>query len=202
MLNIKCLVMIKIAIFASGFGTNASNIITYFKDNLDICVSGIYTDNPDAKVISLAIANNISFFLFSKEDLNNPAIVLDDLQKNGINFIILAGFLRLIPNFILKNFQNRIINIHPSLLPAYGGQGMFGDNVHRAVLANAEKQSGITIHYVSEKYDEGAIILQKTCLVFSTDTVNSLAKRVHTLEYDYYPTTIESLCNDLLSSLK
>ena len=186
--------MNKIAIFASGNGTNAENIIKYFKNNKTVEVALVCTNNPKAKVIQRASNLNINSFIFNKKELSNNSIVLDKLKENKINFIVLAGFMLLIPSTIIEYFPNRIINIHPALLPKYGGKGMYGDNVHKAVLTNNESETGITIHYVNEKYDEGDIIFQIKCNVDpSTDSINDVANKVHLFEYKYYPRIIEQL---------
>lgn len=188
---------INIAIFASGSGTNAENIANYFKNHNSINVSLILTNNPKAYVIERAKKLHIPYVIFRKSDLYNGK-VLRILKENNIHFIVLAGFLLLIPKEIIKEYPNKIVNIHPALLPKYGGKGMYGDNVHKAVLENKEKVSGITIHYVNEKYDEGQIIFQAECQVSDNDTVETLAQKIHQLEYKFYPQIIENVINSNL----
>ncbi|MEA3495408.1 MAG: phosphoribosylglycinamide formyltransferase [Bacteroidota bacterium] len=191
--------MNKIAIFASGNGTNAENIIKYFKNNKAVEVALVCTNNPKAKVIQRASNLNTNSFIFHKKELSDSSIVLDKLKENKIDFIVLAGFMLLIPSTIIEYFPNRIINIHPALLPKYGGKGMYGDNVHKAVLTNNESETGITIHYVNEKYDEGDIIFQIKCNVDpSNDSINDVANKVHLFEYKYYPKIIEQLLTKFL----
>ncbi|MEM9894824.1 MAG: phosphoribosylglycinamide formyltransferase [Bacteroidota bacterium] len=178
-----------LAIFASGNGTNAENICKFFASRNEIITRRIYCNRDDAFVLERAKRLEVDHLVFSKSEFQQPRF-LSELAD--IDYIVLAGFLLLIPNYLVKAFSGRIINIHPSLLPKFGGKGMFGDHVHKAVLANGEKESGITVHEVNENYDEGAIILQEKCVVKPTDSVETLAKRVHQLEYDFYPKTIES----------
>lgn len=191
---------IKIAIFASGNGSNAENIIKYFKDHDKISVELVLTNNPNAYVIERAKNNNVKCIIFNKYDLYYSDNVLNILKENNIDFIVLAGFLWLIPESIIKNYPQKIINIHPALLPKYGGKGMYGMNVHKAVIENKEKESGITIHYVNEKYDEGDIIFQKKVEVSSSDTPETLANKIHELEYQYYPVIIENLINSIFKT--
>lgn len=182
--------MKKLAIFASGNGSNAENIAVFFKNNQQIKVELFLTNNPYAFVIQRAQSLNIPIVVFDTEDLKSGKVnnLLADLK---IDYIILAGFLWLVPNDIVKSFPKRIINIHPALLPKYGGKGMYGDNVHKTVLENKETESGITIHFVNEKYDEGNIIFQQKCIVAADDNIETLAKKVHALEYQFYPIIIE-----------
>jgi len=191
---------IKIAIFASGNGSNAENIIKYFKNHEKISVELVLTNNPNAYVIERAKNNNVKCLIFNKYDLYTSDNVLNILKENNIDFIVLAGFLWLIPESIIKNYPKKIINIHPALLPKYGGKGMYGMNVHKAVIENKEKESGITIHYVNEKYDEGDIIFQEKIEVLPSDTPESLANKVHELEYKYYPVIIENVINSLFQT--
>lgn len=186
----------KLAIFASGSGTNAENIIQYFSNHAHIAIRKVYTNKAEAGVIKRARSLNVQVKSFSKAEFKNPDGLLADLQREQIDIIILAGFLWLIPGHFLKAYPNRIINIHPSLLPAFGGKGMYGDAVHRAVISNGEWRSGITIHLVNDAYDEGAIIFQKPLLVYSNDTPDSLASRIHSLEYNYYPKVIEKFIKE------
>jgi phosphoribosylglycinamide formyltransferase-1 len=185
--------MRNIAIFASGSGTNAENIIKYFSNKKSAKVTLILSNRREAFVLKRAEAHNINAVFFERSDFYTSGKVLDLLTTNKIDFIVLAGFLWLVPENILKGFEGRIVNIHPALLPGYGGKGMFGEKVHQAVIANRESESGITIHYVNRFYDEGNIIFQAICKVESSDTPDSLASKVHTLEYEYYPKVIENL---------
>lgn len=189
--------MKKLAIFASGSGSNAENIILFFAKNPKISVKSVFCNVPDAYVLERAKKHHIPAFVFNREEIRNPENVLKQLKEQGIDFIILAGFLWLIPSCITAAFPNRIINIHPALLPAYGGKGMYGAKVHEAVIAAGEKESGITIHYVNDRYDEGAIIFQARCAITPDDTADTLAAKVHALEYEYFPTTINNVINGI-----
>ena len=183
--------MKKIAIFASGSGSNAENIVEYFNQNPEICVKMILCNVPDAYVLERAQKHNLPAIIFNREELRNPEKILRRLQQEEIDFIVLAGFLWLMPNCIVAAFPNRIVNIHPALLPAYGRKGMYGHHVHEAVIAAGEKESGITIHYVNNHYDEGSPIFQAKCPVLPDDTPDDLAARVHELEYAHFPRVIE-----------
>ena len=183
--------MKKIAIFASGSGSNAENIIQYFAQKPQFCVKSVFCNVPDAYVLERAKKYRIPTFVFNREEFRNPDKVFRQLQEQEIDFIVLAGFLWLMPSFITAAWPNKIVNIHPALLPAYGGKGMYGHYVHEAVIAAGEKESGITIHYVNDHYDQGAIIFQAKCPVLPTDTPDDLAARVHELEYRYFPEIIE-----------
>ena len=182
--------MKKIAIFASGSGSNAENIIQYFAQKPQFCVKSVFCNVPDAYVLERAKKYRIPSFVFNREEFRNPDKVFRQLQEQEIDFIVLAGFLWLMPSFITAAWPNKIVNIHPALLPAYGGKGMYGPHVHEAVIAAGEKESGITIHYVNDHYDQGAIIFQAKCPVLPTDTPDDLAARVHELEYRYFPQII------------
>jgi phosphoribosylglycinamide formyltransferase-1 len=182
-----------IAIFASGNGTNAQAIIDHFKNHPNIKVALIVTNNKTAGVIQIAKANRIPFDIISSAELKDEETVLDILDLYQIDLIVLAGFLLLIPSYLVKAYDHKIINIHPSLLPKYGGKGMYGSKVHEAVLQNNETETGITIHYVSEKYDEGEYIFQEKCHVEQSETTETLATKVHALEYKHYPAVINSL---------
>lgn len=182
--------MEKIAIFASGSGTNAENIIQFFSKSSTIKVALIVTNNPNAFVLERAKKLGVKSFIFNKSDFSESNKILQKLHENDINWIVLAGFLLKIPEKIIKSYPKKIINIHPALLPKFGGKGMFGNNVHQAVINNNEKESGITIHYVNDHYDEGEIIFQAKCDVTSVDTPSSLAKKIHSLEYEHFPAII------------
>lgn len=184
--------LINIAIFASGTGSNAQKIIDYFKNSKQIKISLIVCNNPVAGVLKIAASKNIPVLLIEKEKFRSTGYV-EEILKQHINFIVLAGFLWKIPPVLINAFDEKIINIHPALLPAYGGKGMYGNAVHAAVIAAKEKQSGITIHYVDEKYDHGKIIFQTTCPVDENETADSLAKKIHALEHAHYTEEIEKL---------
>lgn len=181
----------RIAIFASGSGSNAQNIIEYFADNENIIVDSVWTNNPSAYVLERAKKCGIDSFIFSREEFKSTLFVVEKLKNRNINLIVLAGFLWLIPSNLIQNF--RIINIHPALLPKYGGKGMYGMNVHQAVVENKEIESGISIHFVNEKYDEGEIIFQAVCPVLPSDSPEDVAEKVHQLEYKHFPEVIEKV---------
>ncbi len=189
--------MIRIAIFASGSGSNAENIVRYFSGSNYIQIQRIYTNNPKAGVIDRANKRNIPSEVFSKVNLEEPNNLLSKLEAEKIDFIVLAGFLLLIPLEIIEKFKGRIINIHPALLPLYGGKGFYGENVHKAVISSGTIISGITVHYVNEKFDEGGIIFQAACHVNKNETPNSLAIKIHKLEYSYFPVVIDKLIRNL-----
>ncbi|CCZ80894.1 phosphoribosylglycinamide formyltransferase [Odoribacter laneus] len=191
--------MKKIAIFASGSGSNAENIIQYFLSKPEISVDSVFCNVAEAYVLKRAEKYNIPTFLFNREDLKNQEKVLQILQERQIDFIVLAGFLWLMPSFIVSAFPNRIINIHPALLPHHGGKGMYGMKVHEAVIAAGEKESGITIHYINNQYDKGDPIFQARCPVEAGETPESLAKKVHALEYAHFPRVIEEILQNLKS---
>ncbi|MEG1553900.1 MAG: phosphoribosylglycinamide formyltransferase [Rikenellaceae bacterium] len=186
--------MKNIAIFASGAGSNAENIITSFSDFKSIKVSLILCNNLSAGVIERAKRLNVPCVVFNRDEFKNGRV--EEILKNyKIDFIVLAGFLWLVPKSIISLYEKKIINIHPALLPKYGGKGMYGDRVHEAVYEAKEKQSGITIHYVNENFDDGDIIFQATVLISDTDTANDIANKVHALEYKYFP---EIIANTIL----
>jgi phosphoribosylglycinamide formyltransferase-1 len=195
---------IPIAIFASGNGTNAENIISHLKtiSNLPISVSLIVTDKENAGIHEVAYKNNIPIFVIPKSDINVGAEILTHLKKYQIEFIVLAGYLKKVPINILQAYERNVINIHPALLPKYGGKGMYGKHVHETVLANKEIESGITIHYVDEIYDNGEIILQEKCNVLSTDTPETLAEKIHQLEYVHYPKVIADILKSKMNVKK
>ncbi|HXB11496.1 MAG TPA: phosphoribosylglycinamide formyltransferase [Bacteroidia bacterium] len=184
--------MIRLAIFASGEGTNAQSFIDYFKSSKEVVISLIVSGNSSAKVLERAANAGISSVVIDKDSFYNSNKVVDLIREKA-DFIVLAGFMWIIPENIIKAFPNKIVNIHPALLPKYGGKGMYGNKVHEAVIANHEKNSGITIHYVNEKYDEGKIIFQKECEVLTNDSPLTLAARVHELEHKYYPIAVEKM---------
>lgn len=182
----------KIALFASGAGTNAARIIEKFRDHAAIKVALVVCNKQRAGVVGVAEKNNIPVLFIEQERFSSDAY-LEALKKAGIDFIVLAGFLWKIPSSLIAAFPNAIINIHPALLPKYGGKGMYGLRVHQAVIDNHETESGITIHYVDEVYDNGDIIFQEKCEVLPTDTATSLAERVALLEHNYYSEIIERM---------
>ncbi|WP_336617047.1 phosphoribosylglycinamide formyltransferase [Bacteroides acidifaciens] len=185
-----------IAIFASGSGSNAENIIRYFQKSGSAQVSLVLSNKSDAYVLERAHRLEVPCSVFPKEDWIAGDEILAVLQEARIDFIVLAGFLFRVPDLLLHAYPYKIINIHPALLPKYGGKGMYGDRVHQAVVAAGEKESGITIHYINEHYDEGDIIFQATCAVLPTDSPDDVAKKVHALEYEHFPLVIEKLLNE------
>jgi formyltetrahydrofolate-dependent phosphoribosylglycinamide formyltransferase len=188
---------INIAIFASGAGSNAQRIIDHFRHSSSARISLIVCNKKKAGVLQIAEKENIPSLVIEKEKFFSGNSYLDELASRKIGFIVLAGFLWKVPDVIIRAFPKRIVNIHPALLPAYGGQGMYGNHVHEAVLGAREKESGITIHYVDERYDNGDIILQLKCSVLDGDTPESLAHRIHELEHANYPVVIEELVKKL-----
>jgi phosphoribosylglycinamide formyltransferase-1 len=188
--------MKRIVIFASGSGSNAQQITEYFSASDIARVVGIFTNRKDAFVLQRAKNLNIPAVVFDRADFYENNAIRKQLSDINPDLIVLAGFLWKVPEEIVSDFPKRIINIHPALLPKYGGKGMYGENVHRAVIENREKMSGITIHYVNENYDEGAIIVQAKCEVKENDTPQTLAERIHALEHEYFPKTIEQILSE------
>ncbi len=184
---------VSLVLFASGNGSNVLNIINYFKSIPEINVSAVFCNNKDAKVIAKSKKEGIEVFVFNKKELAEKDTVLDKLRYYSTDFIVLAGFLLKIPDKIINTYPNRILNIHPALLPKYGGKGMYGMHVHRAVVENCEPESGISIHYVNEHYDEGAIIFQAKCQVLKTDTAEDVAAKIHDLEMQHFPEVIHGV---------
>ncbi len=187
--------MSRVAVFASGSGSNVENIVKYFSGRLSSDDFSIYCNNKNAFVINRAKELGIKITLFSREDFYNTDIIVDQLKDEGCEIVVLAGFLWLIPDNLVNAYKGKIINIHPALLPKYGGKGMYGKKVHEAVVANKEKESGITIHYVDSNYDEGKVIFQAKCEVTEDDSASDVEDKVHELEYKYYPKVIEQLLN-------
>ncbi len=179
-----------IAIFASGSGSNAERIVEYFSDSKEINVKLFLCNNPEAGVIQRAERLNIPLVMFNRQQFKSGEVV-DILKENQIDWVILAGFLWLVPKNVVEAFPNKIINIHPALLPKFGGKGMYGHFVHEAVVENKETESGITIHLVNEHYDEGAIIFQASYPVVPTDTPEDVAKKGQVLEHKHFPEVIE-----------
>jgi len=184
--------MKRIVIFASGSGTNAENIIKHFQRSTVITVVQVLSNKKDAKVLERVNRLNIKHIHFNRQDFYDSDTILD-LVKEQADFIILAGFLWKVPEAIIRSFPNKIINIHPALLPKFGGKGMYGMRVHQSIIDQKEKETGITIHYVNENYDEGAIIFQKKVSVSKDDTPETVAHKVHQLEYEYFPKIIEKV---------
>ena len=185
----------RIIIFASGAGSNAQKIIDYFKEKKSAEIVLITSNNPKAGVIEIAAKENIPVLLIEKNQFKESGY-LEKIKKINPDLIILAGFLWKIPQVLIQNFPRKIINIHPALLPAYGGKGMYGNAVHAAVIAAGEKESGITIHYVDEKYDHGETIFQAKCTLAKNENAESLAEKIHQLEHEYYPRTIDQLLKE------
>lgn len=184
--------MKKIVIFASGSGSNAEKIIKHFDKKSNVNVIEIITNNPNAKVLEIAKKYLIPTKIISKQDLEQQQLV-DYLLNLQLNLIVLAGFLLKIPKLMVQNFPNKIINIHPALLPKYGGKGMYGMNIHNAILENKESQTGITIHYINENYDEGTYIFQKAIPIENCKTAEEIAKKVLQLEHLYFSQVIEEI---------
>lgn len=181
----------RIAIFASGTGSNAINLIHHFKNHASIEVGFVLSNKKDAPVLASAKELGIEVLYHSNADVSNGAFLVKLCKSHKIDWVILAGYLRLIPTQLIQAFDNKIINLHPSLLPKYGGKGMHGVHVHEAVMINNEIESGITIHFVNEEFDKGRVIAQFTCSISDKDSVASLAQKIHVLEQSYLPTVIE-----------
>ncbi|WP_293049682.1 phosphoribosylglycinamide formyltransferase [Paludibacter sp.] len=197
-IKILFFLMVNIAIFASGSGSNAENIVRYFESHPCISVSLILTNKADAYVLERAKKLNIPAMIFSKTEMNESDSLLNLLIEKKIDWLILAGFLLKVPDNLIAAFPDRILNIHPALLPKHGGKGMYGSRVHEAVVAAGEKESGITIHYVNNHYDEGQIAFQATCPVLPSDSAEDVANKVHALEYEHFPKVIEKIISDSL----
>lgn len=187
--------MKKIVVFASGSGTNAENIIKYFKQTEIAKVVSVFTNNAEAKVIERAKNHQIPVEIFSKNELLERN-VLQKIEKIDPDLIILAGFLLKFPENIIEKYPNKIINIHPALLPNYGGKGMYGMHIHRAIINNKEKETGISIHYVNENYDEGGIIFQQNIALTDEDTPETVAEKIHELEQKHFPEIIHKILEE------
>lgn len=187
-----------LAIFASGSGTNAEAIILHFQNNESTEVSLIVTNKKDAGVIEIAKKHYIPVLVITKFQMSVPEMLMGILEKHSVNWIILAGFLLMIPEYLVKAFKNKMVNIHPALLPKFGGKGMYGKKVHSTVLEKGETESGITIHFVTEEYDEGKIIFQAETKIEKGETIESLERKIHQLEHKHYPVIIEKLVNNEL----
>jgi phosphoribosylglycinamide formyltransferase 1 len=195
--EIKAQMMKRLAIFASGNGSNAQAIAEYFSENSEACVVLILTNRKDAYVIERAKALNIPVRVFNREDFYQTEGITQLLIDEQIDMVVLAGFLWLLPPSLIQAFPDRIINIHPALLPKYGGKGMYGDKVHTAVIEAGDKESGISIHYVNEHYDQGQVIFQARCKVEANDTPDSLAAKIHKLEYTHFAAIIHQVLKTL-----
>lgn len=180
-----------IAVFASGAGTNARKLIDYFRGSSIAEISLVISGNKNAGVIGIANEAGIPYAILSKENFYETSYLLQVLAERKIDYIVLAGFLWLIPQYLIKEFSGRIVNIHPALLPKFGGKGMYGMNVHRSVKESGETKTGITIHYIDEKYDEGEIIFQAECSIEAADTPEDIAAKVHQLEHLHFPEIVE-----------
>lgn len=187
-----------IAIFASGSGTNAENIIRHFQNDDSVRVKLVVSNKQDAYVLQRATNLGVACAVFSKEHWGSGQPILELLKQHSIDFIVLAGFLLRVPDAFLHVYSHKIINIHPALLPKFGGKGMYGDRVHEAVVAAGETESGITIHYINEHYDEGDVVFQATCPVLPADSAADVAKKVHALEYEHFPVVIRQLVVELV----
>jgi phosphoribosylglycinamide formyltransferase-1 len=186
-------IMKKVVLFASGNGTNVERIAEYFAESPRVEVSMVFTNNPRAGVLKRALKAGLPSLVFSRDDFYRTSKIIDRLKEINPDLIVLAGFLWLVPDELIKAFPRKIINIHPALLPKYGGKGMYGGYVHQAVIGNGEKESGITIHYVNEKYDDGQIIFQSSFKLSENETPQSLAEKIHRQEYEHFPKVIERL---------
>ncbi|MCB0661227.1 MAG: phosphoribosylglycinamide formyltransferase [Saprospiraceae bacterium] len=183
----------KIAIFASGTGSNAKKIIEYFLGNDQIRVDLVISNKGTAPVLAIAQSFGIDTMVIDRSSFYQSDIIVDQLKGRDIELLVLAGFLWLVPDYLVRAFPNQIVNIHPALLPKFGGKGMYGMNVHKAVKESGETETGITIHYVNEKYDDGKSIFQATCPVYDADTPEQIAKRVLQLEHENFPKVIEKV---------
>lgn len=188
--------MKRVVIFASGNGSNAENLIRFFQNRDNVSVIQVLTNNPRAKVIDRCKKLNVSTLLFNRKSFFETSVVLNALKKLQPDLIILAGFLWKFPENILAAFPNKVINLHPALLPKYGGKGMYGMHVHEAVVKNKEAETGITIHFVNEQYDEGAIIFQAKCVVHTSDSAADVAKKIQALEMEHFPLVVHQLLSN------
>jgi phosphoribosylglycinamide formyltransferase-1 len=186
--------MKKILLFASGTGSNVENIIRHFKNREDVSIIGVFSNNPEAQVLEKAQTHKVPTLVFNRIELNE-GFVLNKIKELQPDLIVLAGFLWKMPEAIVHEFPNKIINIHPALLPKYGGKGMYGMTVHKTILENKEHKTGITIHYVNEHYDEGEFILQQTVNIENCQTPEEIAEKVHELEQEHFPKVIEQILN-------
>jgi phosphoribosylglycinamide formyltransferase-1 len=194
--------MKRVVIFASGGGSNAENIIKFFQNSNHVSIVQVLTNNPHAKVLDRCKKFNVSTLAFNRIAFSKSQDILNTLKAAQPDLIILAGFLWKFPDFILDRFPNKVVNIHPALLPKYGGKGMYGMHVHEAVVTNKENETGITIHYVNENYDEGAIIFQAKCDVLPTDSAKDVADKIHLLEMEHFPKVVDKLLKDQKENIK
>jgi len=185
--------MITICIFASGSGTNAEAIIGYFAGRHDVNIGLIISSREDAYVLQRAAKHQIPSLVLNRSDFKETENLLEVLKAHAVDFIALAGFMWLVPSYLIREFPNKIVNIHPALLPKFGGKGMYGSHIHKAVLEAGERESGITVHYVNEEYDEGTIVARESCVVNPDDTPDSLAERIHKLEHLHFPRIIDEV---------
>ncbi len=185
--------MPQLAIFASGTGSNAQTIINHFKGSKTVTVSLIVSNRADSGVLEIAEAEEIPYAIIDKDEFKDEEVMMALLEYHKVDMVVLAGFLWLIPSYLVAAYPNRIINIHPALLPAYGGKGMYGNKVHEAVKNAGDAESGITIHHVNENFDEGEIIFQARCTIAVTDTPDDIRKKVQALEQEHYPQVIANL---------
>ncbi|MCB0644194.1 MAG: phosphoribosylglycinamide formyltransferase [Phaeodactylibacter sp.] len=191
---------VNIAIFASGRGSNAKTIIEYFQDHPSIEVSLVISNKIQAPVLEMARSKGVSTLLIDRQGFYNGQSLLQVLDEFQIHLIILAGFLWLVPGYLIQAYPERILNIHPALLPKYGGKGMYGRHVHEAVKAAGERHSGITIHLVDEEYDRGKILFQTTCALTESDTPETIAQKIHKLEHEYFPLVIQQFIEERYST--
>jgi phosphoribosylglycinamide formyltransferase 1 len=187
----------KIALFASGTGSNVKNIIKHFEKNKNVEIAGVFSNKANAGALLHAIEAEIPTYVFNNQELNDVNQLFKSIENHDLDLIVLAGFLLKIPKLFISKFEGKIINLHPSLLPKFGGKGMYGAHVHRAVLAANELETGITIHYVNENYDEGAVIKQFKTTLTESDNLESVQEKIKLLEKTYFPITIEELTNKL-----
>lgn len=186
-----------ISVFASGSGTNAINLIEHFRNSDSVRVVAVFCNNANAGVIEKAARKKVQVVLFTKQDLYETDFVSNALKEYNTDIIALAGFLWLFPEKLVHEYTGRVVNIHPALLPAYGGKGMYGDHVHKAVLANKEKKHGVTVHLVNEEFDKGKIILQESFELTDADNLDSVKEKIHAIEYKIYPEAISLLLKDI-----
>ena len=185
----------RIAIFASGTGSNAINLIHYFKNSESIEVGFVLSNNSEAPIVASSEALGVPVKCFTNTEVSNGDFLTQTCKVENIDWIILAGYLRLIPSVFIEQYNNRIINLHPSLLPKYGGKGMFGSNVHKAVLENKENETGITVHFVNQEFDKGAVIAQFHCAINANDSLESVQKKIQFLEHNYLPVVVKNTIN-------
>lgn len=184
---------VNVAIFISGYGSNALNLIRFFEKKEGINIRLLLSNNKASFALKKAAEMGVETVVFNNETFINKGVLLHFLQANHIDFVVLAGFLRLIPKDVTKHYRNKMVNIHPSLLPKYGGKGMYGRHIHLAVLKNGDTESGITIHYVNEEYDDGQLIVQKKVAVNKLDSLEGLTKKIQALEHKHYPIVVEQV---------